>query len=384
MRRRTNVWVPAVVVKPPRAAEPEEIPFEFQLSDDFEPDPVPPPVAVPSASWRSLGWLTWCTVAFYVSLAACLTLTAVGRWVPASWFFWPAMISLLTFLGTSLALAVAPICRWVVAILSPHDPHQPGPDSTQSTLNLRRQPMQVRSVTSVRTALILGLVLWGANSLHAATILFNQAPQYPGLYNAAVSQNQASGAQYQTYDDFSLAGGGTISQLTWQGFYWNRLNHNANPPAPNTTSFQVGFFQNNLGLPGTLVAGPILLTSVKSTIVGNSIFNGDPVQIRNYSANLQSSFSASPGTTYWLSIVSFASGAPPEWLWTSGQGGDNYSAQEQYGVSLTQIPRDRAFALYAANLGDPLPPLIPEPGTCVLAGLGLVTWLSAQALRRTR
>ena len=242
--------------------------------------------------------------------------------------------------------------------------------------------MRLRSASSIRMALILWLGLWGVDSLQAGTILFNQAPQYPGLYNAAVSQNQASGAQYQTYDDFSLAGGGTVSQLTWQGFYWNRLNHNANPPAPNTTSFQVGFFQNNLGLPGTLVAGPIVLTSVKSTIVGNSTFNGDPVQIRNYSANLQSSFSASPGTTYWLSIVSFASGAPPEWLWTSGQGGDNYSAQTQYGVSLTQIPRDRAFALYAANLGEAPPPLIPEPGSIVLSGLGLVSWLVLEALRR--
>jgi hypothetical protein len=233
---------------------------------------------------------------------------------------------------------------------------------------------------------LLAAIAWGLSegpsTSHAATILFNQPPQYPGLYNAAVSQNQASGAQYQTYDDFSLAGGGTISQMTWQGFYWNRLNHNANPPTPNSTSFQIGFFQNNLGLPGTLLSGPILLTSLKSTIVGNSTFNGDPVQIRNYSANLQTSFTASPGTTYWLSIVSFASGAPPEWLWTSGQGGDNYSAQEQYGNSTQQIPRDRAFAVYSSNLGDPPQPLIPEPSTFVLIGLGIVGYLAARLRHR--
>ena len=216
------------------------------------------------------------------------------------------------------------------------------------------------------------------------TILFNQAPQYPNVYNAAVSQDQASGAQYQTFDDFSLLSGGIINQMTWQGFYWNRYNSGANPPSPNTTSFQVGFFQNNLGVPGNLIAGPILLTSVKSSIVGLSNFNGATVQIRNYSANLQTSFFANPGTTYWLSIVSFASGAPPEWLWTSGQGGNNLSAQEQYGVSLSQIPRDRALALFSAGLGEPPPPVIPEPGTCVLAGLGLAGLLVARRMSRSR
>ncbi len=224
----------------------------------------------------------------------------------------------------------------------------------------------------------------GASSSQAGTILFDQAPQFPGAFNAYVSQNQASGAQYQTFDDFSLAGGGTISQLTWQGFYWNRLNPNANPPAPNTTSFQIGLFQNNLGVPGPLVAGPILLTSVKSAIVGNAKFNHDSVQIRNYSANLQTSFTAAPGTTYWLSIVSFASEAPPEWLWTSGQGGNSMSAQEHYDVGTSQVPLDRAFALYAANLGEPPPPVIPEPQTLILAALGVGGWLGARAIRFAR
>ena len=240
------------------------------------------------------------------------------------------------------------------------------------------------SLRMIMVAAVFAAFVEGPVSSQAGTILFNQAPQYPGLYNAYVSQNQASGAQYQTYDNFSLAGGGTISQLTWQGFYWNRLNHNANPPAPNTTSFQIGLFQNNLGLPGPLVAGPILLTSVKSTIVGNSTFNGDSVQIRNYSANLQSSFTAAPGTTYWLSIVSFASGAPPEWLWTSGQGGDNKSAQEQYGVGISQVQRDRAFALYSANLGEAPPPLIPEPSSLIVSVLGVGTWLAIRAARFSR
>jgi len=221
-------------------------------------------------------------------------------------------------------------------------------------------------------------------SATAGTILFNQAPQYPGVYNAAVSQDQASGAQYQTYDDFSLLSGGTISQITWQGFYWNRYNSGANPPAPNTNSFQIGFFQNNLGVPGNLIAGPILLTSVKSSIVGLSNFNGSTVQIRNYSANLQTSFTAIAGTTYWLSIVSFASGMPPEWLWTSGSGGNNVSAQQQYGVSLSQIPRDRALALFSSGLGEPPPAVVPEPGTWVLVGLGVAGLMASKARHRAR
>lgn len=218
----------------------------------------------------------------------------------------------------------------------------------------------------------------GATAPAHAALIYQQPPQFPGTFNALTSQNQASGADFQAYDNFTLGTTTTIGALTWQGFYWNPNGQAFNPAAPNTTQFEIGFFQDNLGVPGNLIGSAIVLTSLKTAVVGTTSFgpdlNGqlDTVRIMNFSANLSSSFTASAGTKYWLSIVSFASGYPPEWLWTSGTGGDGISAQLQYSTNLiNQKSGDRAYSLYTSSLGQP-PPGIPEPATVVLAVLGAV------------
>jgi len=261
----------------------------------------------------------------------------------------------------------------------------------------------MRPIRSLLTAALLALLTADAN----AGVIYNQSSDYPNSYSALTSQNQASGANYQTFDNFSLTSTDTIRSITWQGIYWDPRGQAFNPPTPNTTSFKIGFFanQNNLpSLPNPITPpGAITLINVNSAIVGTSKFGPDNfgsfdnVNVINFSADLSSTFTANANTTYWLSIVSFASSYPPAFLWTSGTGGDGKSAQLNYGApNAIYRPGDRAFSLSDTSQSTLLrgtpptsPPTgleedipVPEPGTMMLLATGLVSTLSAKLCRR--
>jgi hypothetical protein len=232
-----------------------------------------------------------------------------------------------------------------------------------------------------------------------ADFLVNQPSQYPNPFNGMTSQNAASGASFQSFDNFTLTGSNpvTISSITWQGIYWNPVNPSANPldfsppsnTPPNLTEnyFAIGFFADSNNLP---VLNPqpeaIPLTNLTFANVGTAVFgpdNGggyDTVNVYNFSADLaaaQNPFQLNPGT-YWLSIVWFApnNSYPPVFVWTSGTGGDGKSAQLAYGQPNAEyVPADRAFTLSSEASSGPLDAIehqntpigqladLPEPGS---------------------
>src|SRR5262245_20309997 len=78
-----------------------------------------------------------------------------------------------------------------------------------------------------------------------AAIVYNQPSQFPGLFNAITSQSQASGGQFQSFDNFTLTSTEEIESVAWQGFFWNPRGPSFNPvtnPAP--LSFKIDFYAN--------------------------------------------------------------------------------------------------------------------------------------------
>ena len=139
-------------------------------------------------------------------------------------------------------------------------------------------------------ALISTLVLSAAavQSAHADT-LYSQAPTTSYAYYSG------SGADYVSYDNFTLGANGTVTSVTWYGLYV--LSY------PVGSYFTVDLFSNSSGAPGTLLSSTTVGNG-SPTNTGTYQFPGQ--DIYSYSAAINP-FSATAGTEYWLSIVSSTS-----------------------------------------------------------------------------
>jgi len=182
-----------------------------------------------------------------------------------------------------------------------------------------------------------------------SSILYSQAPEFPGTYNSATAQNNV-----ELFDSFSIPTGGAISSVTWQGLYVVNDPANYRPaPSPTATSFFVAFYADNAGSPGPLLSGATYpVASVNETFVANPDFHlgGSPpgattqAAIYNYSLNLTQNFFAVPGTRYWFSVRANTPSFDVFWGWNSGALGNSSSIQT-FNNQSNFIPRDRAFSL---------------------------------------
>jgi hypothetical protein len=204
----------------------------------------------------------------------------------------------------------------------------------------------------------IGLALLGMSAAAGAQI-YVQAYDVSGF--ALASQNDTSvagiGAYSTTYDDFTLSSDATITGLRFTGIYFNPGG------VGTTTSFQVQFYNDDIGQPGSSV--------FSTTILGNGgevCDTGPANPVCAYGVSLN--FTALAGTPYWLSIVS-NSNLAPQWGWAGGTGGDD-SAFQLYFKEGTHENADLAFSLFTAE--------VPEPSSWALMLLGFL--VLGTALRR--
>jgi hypothetical protein len=181
-----------------------------------------------------------------------------------------------------------------------------------------------------------------------AQIVYIQPSDFPGGTVYASQNDSASFGNFATvYDNFTLAGDTLITDVHWQGSYFN-------PGVQGSIlSFDLSFWADNAGQPGALLASYPILGTANETLVGSGAFG----PVFDYFTLLPSSFTATGGTNYWLSVVPTMS-FPPQWGWQTGTGGDGIAVQDFFG-SRNRIQADMAFALsgHAA---------VPEPGSVAL------------------
>lgn len=200
----------------------------------------------------------------------------------------------------------------------------------------------------VTKTLVAGAFLAVSGAASAAT-LYSQP--WDGHSNLLASQNDTQPGGFgnfaTSFDDFKLAGGATVKNVSFTGGYFNGA------PA-GINAFTVNFYSDLAGAPGSLLQS--------TTISGDgseALFGCDSFQCSNYSLDVN--FAAAGGTTYWMSIVPDMI-FPPQWGWAGGTGGDGASYQMFFGTGAA-IEGDRAFTLNGAAG-------VPEPASWALMIMG--------------
>jgi hypothetical protein len=178
-----------------------------------------------------------------------------------------------------------------------------------------------------------------------AEIFYSQPATFPGG-NASQFCTGCfgnSGIDFTSFDDFTLTANEPVVDVLWQSSYSDAGNH--------VTAFNVSFWQNAGGLPGTLLQSYNIAGNANETFVTTGL-NG--YLEYKYSAALSTPFAAAAGTTYWLSIQP-ALVFPPQWYWRAASGGDGVSAFQDPNISPTPelIPQDLAFSLSNSQLPEP-------------------------------
>lgn len=215
-----------------------------------------------------------------------------------------------------------------------------------------------------------------------ADVLYMQPTDFPVLRGVGVwaSQNDTNpggvGNYATAYDNFTLLSTGSITDVHWQGGYFN-------PPSQLApiTAFTIRFWADVGGQPGAVpLATFVIPGNANETFAGPEPASSNPGGnlVFDYSTNLPGSFLALEGTTYWLSIVPdlAAIGAPGQegqWGWHTGTGGDGISVQDYFGQRF--VNGDLTFSLTGTFV-------VPEPASIVLCGIGGLTLIGYRRWRR--
>src|SRR5579863_903029 len=109
----------------------------------------------------------------------------------------------------------------------------------------------------MRKFLSITSLCWFAAGIALASPVYQQLPTYTPPDGTTISDWTISFAAgqggFRTYDNFSLGATTTITAVEWFAFAWDLGANGANPTNPVTVDWNVAFFTDNGGAPGTQV-----------------------------------------------------------------------------------------------------------------------------------
>ncbi|MBK7406443.1 MAG: hypothetical protein IPJ41_18060 [Phycisphaerales bacterium] len=163
---------------------------------------------------------------------------------------------------------------------------------------------------------VLAVVFAAIASHSPADVLYLHTPYSPaGLAPSSWVEPDDSDSDQYTWDAFTLASGGTVTQVKWRGGY------QLGAPYGHVTGFVIGFWpSNSYGGEPDVLAHPVEY-SVRG-LAGESYvgtFNG--IAMYEYTMNISPGFVAEPGIKYWIQIEGSQT-TYPDWGLAWGVGGD--------------------------------------------------------------
>lgn len=222
--------------------------------------------------------------------------------------------------------------------------------------------------------------MFGAAATAAALMLAAAAPAGAGVLfsNAGTASGCGGGCwasggndttNFRTWDNFSVASNATVTSVTWRGVAYDAA---AEFPDLDTLSWDLGFFSDDAGTPGTEEYNVNLTDAeVSRTLIGTGFVGGRNVLYWEFSASLPVGFAATGGATYWFSPFSNQNDYFPVFAWSGSLGGNTYQEDSNGGTYVRS--NNRAFTLSGT---------VPEPQTWGLMILGFGA--AGAALRRRR
>ncbi len=234
-------------------------------------------------------------------------------------------------------------------------------------------------MTSIRPLLrsgCCGAVLTGALLLMQAQAAVLYGTTAIGSSPRTSDYGSNTQAGWRSFENFEVAGGGTVLRITWSGLWFGDLQP-APAPAPDALSWDIAFHASAGAAPGAQLALQNYLTAqVTSSYLGAGVLNaGDlyNVSFYEYSIELSNAFVAQDGVEYWLSIMARSEDLSPAFAWRGATGGDDASYQQLLGAGLSVSGEfQRAADRHVVLEGERLNQSVPEPasGLLVLLAIG--------------